>query len=134
MDAWSPEGYRHFALAVSISILLAELLESIVDLFPGNRINFITYNAWGFICLNTSVILGRKLVSRKNMWFLNGFLTSAVILLACAALFADPHWAYIIVYGTELVITVLVANHIRKFEPPKQFIELAKLRSQTELN
>ena len=134
MDAWSPEGYRHFALALSISILLAELMESIVDLFPGKQINFITYNAWGFICLNISVILGKTLVSRKNMWFLNGFITSTVILLACAALFADPHWAYTIVYAAELIITILVANHIRTFQPPKQFIELAKLRTQQTEN
>ena len=128
MDAWSPEGYRHFCLAVSISILLAELIESIVDLFPGNQINFIAYNAWGFICLNLTVILGRKLTSRKNMWFLNGFLTSAVILLGCAALFADEHWAYSIVYGVELLMTIIVANYVRQYEPPQKFVELAKMR------
>jgi CHASE2 domain-containing sensor protein len=132
MDAWSPEGYRHFALAISISILLAELMESVVDLFPGKAVNFVTYNAWGFICLNVSVMVGKSLNSRKNMWFLNGFITSAVILLACAALFAESHWVYTVVYSVELLITVLIANHIRKYEPPKPFIELAKLRSQQE--
>ena len=49
MDAWSPREYMHFALAVSMSILLAELLESIVNLFPGNTVNFVAYNAWGFV-------------------------------------------------------------------------------------
>jgi Mg/Co/Ni transporter MgtE len=67
------------------------------------------------------------------MWFLNGFITSAVILLACAALFAESHWVYTVVYSVELLITVLVANYVRKYEPPKQFIELAKLRSQQEI-
>lgn len=130
MDAWSPEGYRHFALAVSISILLAELMESVVDLFPGKTVNFITYNAWGFLCLNVSVLLGKKLQSRKNMWFLNGFITSAVILLGCAALFAEPHWAYVVIYSVELLFTVMVANYIRTYEAPEQFLELSKLRSQ----
>ena len=133
MDAWSPEGYRHFCLALSISILLAEVIESVVDLFPGKQINFIAYNAWGFVCLNLSVILGKRLQSRKNMWFLNGFLTSAVILLACAALFAEEHWAYTIVYSVELVLTIIVANHIRKYEPPERFVELAKMRVDQEL-
>jgi CHASE2 domain-containing sensor protein len=130
MDAWSPEGYRHFCLAVSISILLAELIKSIVDLFPGNRINFVAYNAWGFICLNLTVILGTKLTSRKNMWFLNGFITSAVILLGYAAMFADQHWAYTVVYGAELIITIIVANYVRQYEPPQKFVELAKMRNQ----
>ena len=105
----------------------------VVDLFPGKQINFIAYNAWGFVCLNLSVILGKRLQSRKNMWFLNGFLTSAVILLACAALFAEEHWAYTIVYSVELVLTIIVANHIRKYEPPERFVELAKMRVDQEL-
>ena len=63
------------------------------------------------------------------MWFLNGFLTSAVILLGCAALFADEHWAYSIVYGVELLITIIVANYVRQYEPPQKFVELAKIRS-----
>lgn len=130
MDAWSPHGYMHFALAVSMSILVAELLESIVELYPGRTINFITYNAWGFLCLNACVIIGKRMKSKKNMWFLNGFLTSAVILLGCAALFADPHWIYTVVYAVELVITLVVANHIRTYESPAAFIELSKLRSQ----
>ena len=50
MDAWSPEGYRHFCLAVSISVLLAEFVKSVVDLFPGTRVNFVVYNAWGVLC------------------------------------------------------------------------------------
>lgn len=129
MDAWSPAGYRHFCLALSISILIAETIESIVDLFPGKQINFAVYNAWGFVVLNTSVILGKKLTSKKNMWCLNGFLTSSVILLACAALFAEQHWAYVVVYSCELVITIIVANHIRKYEPPQKFVELSKMRS-----
>ena len=129
MDAWSPEGYRHFCLTLSISILVAEVMESIVDLFPGNTINFVCYNAWGFICLNASVILGKRLHSRKNMWFLNGFLTSAVILLACAAFFAEEHWAYVLIYSVELIITIAVANHIRKYEPPERFVELSKMRA-----
>lgn len=133
MDAWSPEGYRHFCLALSISILLAEVIESVVDLFPGKQINFIAYNAWGFICLNLAVVLGKRLTSRKNMWFLNGFLTSAVILLASAAFFAEEHWAYTIVYSVELCVTVLVANHIRKYEPPERFVELAKMRSAQDI-
>ena len=131
MDAWSPEGYRHFCLALSISILLAELIESIVDLFPGDQINFIAYNTWGFTCLNLTVILGKFLKSRKNMWFLNGFLTSAVILLACAALFAEKHWAYSIIYAVELLITIGIANHIRTYEPPQKFVELAKMRAES---
>lgn len=132
MDAWSPEGYRHFALAISISILLAELLESVVDLFPGKTVNFVTYNAWGFLCLNVSVLLGKRLRSRKSMWFLNGFITSAVILLGCAALFAEPHWGYVVVYSVELLLTIVVANHIRSYEAPKPFIELAKMRSEQD--
>lgn len=131
MDAWSPEGYRHFCLALCIGILLAEVMESIVDLFPGKQINFAVYNAWGFICLNATVIIGKRLTSKKSHWFLNGFLTSAVILLACAAFFAEQHWAYTIVYSVELVITLLVANHIRKYEPPQKFVELSKMRAET---
>ena len=130
MDAFSPEGYRHFCLALCTSILIAETIESIVDLFPGNQINFAVYNAWGFLCLNATVILGKRLTSKKSHWFLNGFLTSAVILLACAALFAEQHWAYTIVYSVELLITLAVANHIRKYEPPQKFVELSKMRSQ----
>ena len=133
MDAWSPEGYRHFCLAISISILLAELIESVVDLFPGKQINFIAYNAWGFICLNLTVILGKKLTSRKSMWFLNGFLTSAVVLLACAALFAEQHWAYTIVYAVELILTIIIANHIRTYEHPQTFVELAKMRGDATI-
>jgi len=129
MDAWSPAGYRHFCLALSISILIAETIESIVDLFPGKQINFVTYNVYGFLVLNGSVILGKKLTSKKNMWCLNGFLTSSVILLACAALFAEHHWAYVVVYSCELVITIIVANHIRKYEAPQKFVELSKMRS-----
>lgn len=130
MDAWSPEGYRHFCLALSISILIAETIESVVDLFPGNQINFAVYNAWGFLVLNLSVILGKKLTSKKSHWFVNGFLTSAVFLLACAAFFAEQHWAYVVVYSVELVITMFVANHIRKYESPQKFVELSKMRSQ----
>ncbi|HAB39969.1 MAG TPA: hypothetical protein DCE52_18550 [Rhodobacteraceae bacterium] len=129
MDAWSPAGYQHFCLALSVSILIAETIESIVDLFPGEQINFVAYNAWGFLVLNTSVMLGKRIRSKKNMWCLNGFLTSAVILLGCAALFAEQHWAYTIVYSVELVITLLVANHIRKYEPPQKFVELSKMRA-----
>ena len=119
MDAFSPEGYRHFCLALSISVLIAELLESIVDLFPDKRINFICYNSWGFLVLNGCALVGKRLTSKKSHWFLNGFLTSAVILLACAALFAEQHWAYIVIYSVELVVTLAVANHIRKYEPPR---------------
>ena len=129
MDATSPKGYQHFCLALSVSILIAETIESVVDLFPGNQIDFAVYNAWGFLVLNTSVLVGKRLHSKKSYWFLNGFLTSAVILLGCAALFADHHWAYTIVYSTELIITLLVANHIRKYEPPQKFVELSKMRS-----
>jgi CHASE2 domain-containing sensor protein len=132
MEAFSPKGYQHFCLALGISLLIAETIESIVDLFPGRQINFAVYNAWGFIVLNTSVILGKKLNSKKNYWFLNGFLTSAVILLGCAGLFAEQHWAYTIVYSVELIITLLVANHIRKYEPPQKFVELSKMRSRQE--
>ena len=129
MDAFSPKGYQHFCLALSVSILIAETIESIVDLFPGQRINFVTYNVYGFLVLNATVILGKKLNSKKNMWFFNGFITSAVILLGCAALFAEQHWAYTIVYSVELIITLLVANHIRKYESPQKFVELSKMRS-----
>lgn len=129
MDACSPQGYMHFCLAVSISILIAETIESVVDLFPGKQINFLVYNAWGILVLNSSVLFGKRLTSKKNYWFLNGFLTSAVFLLACAAFFAEKHWAYTIVYSVELVITVIVANHIRKYEPPQKFVELSRMRA-----
>jgi hypothetical protein len=129
MDAFSPKGYQHFCLALSISILIAESIESIVDLFPGKQINFAVYNVYGFLVLNATVILGKRIKSKKGFWFLNGFLTSAVILLGCAALFAEPHWAYTIIYSVELIITLLVANHIRKYEPPQKFVELSKMRA-----
>ena len=132
MDAFSPKGYQHFCLALSVSILIAETIESIVDLFPGKQVNFAAYNVYGFLVLNATVILGKKLNSKKNYWFFNGFITSAVILLGCAALFAEPHWAYTIVYSVELLITLLVANHIRKYEPPQKFVELSKMRSRQE--
>ena len=73
MDACSPQGYLHFCLAVSISILIAETIESVVDLFPGKQINFLVYNAWGILVLNSSVLFGKRLTSKKNYWFLNGF-------------------------------------------------------------
>ena len=132
MDAFSPKGYQHFCLALSVSILIAETIESVVDLFPGKQVNFAVYNAWGFLVLNATVIWGKKINSKKNYWFLNGFLTSAVILLGCAALFAEQHWAYTIIYSVELIITLLVANHIRKYEPPQKFVELSKMRSRQE--
>jgi hypothetical protein len=129
MNAWSPVGYRHFCLALSISVLIAETIESIVDLLPGKQVNFAVYNGYGFFVLNASVMYGKRLSSKKNNWFLNGFLTSAIILLACAAFFAEQHWAYVVVYSFELVITLLVANHIRNYEAPDKFVELSKLRS-----
>lgn len=130
MNAFSAEGYQHFVLALSVSILIAETIESVVDLFPGKQVNFAVYNAYGFLVLNTSVMLGKRLHSRKNYWFLNGFLTSGIILLACAAFFAEQHWAYTIVYSAELLITLAVANHIRKYEQPEKFVELSKMRSE----
>lgn len=131
MNAFSPEGYRHFCLALSISILIAEVIESVVDLFPGKQINFVVYNSWGFIVLNACVIYGKGVNSKKTNWFLNGFLTSAVALLAFAAFFSEQHWAYVAIYSVELIITLVVANHIRTYESPQKFVELSKLRAET---
>ena len=52
MDALSPKGYQHFCLALSVSILIAEVIESVVDLLPGKQVNFAVYNAWGFIAVS----------------------------------------------------------------------------------
>ena len=130
MDAWSPEGYRHFCLALSISVLLAEFVKSVVDLFPGTRVNFVVYNAWGVLCVNLAACVGKRLQSRKNMWFLNGFLTSGIILLVYSALFSEAHWVFSVVYGVELVLTLAVANYLRRYESPERFVELARARGQ----
>jgi hypothetical protein len=130
MDAWSPEGYRHFCLALSVSFLLCEFVKSVVDLVPGLMVNFAVYNAWGFVCLNACVLVGKHVASRKSMWFLNGFVTSAVLLLAYSAAFTEEHWVYCVIYGLEFAFTMVVANHVRTYESPDKFIELANMRGR----
>tara|TARA_B100001142_G_C14260043_1_gene626652 strand:+ start:613 stop:834 length:222 start_codon:yes stop_codon:yes gene_type:complete len=34
-----------------------------------------------------------------------------------------------VIYGTELVVTLLVSNHVRKFEHPRNYQDLAKFRN-----
>ena len=50
-------------MAVAISVLTVESIKSVVDLVPGQLINFVVYNAYGFICFNVCLFLG---VQRKG--------------------------------------------------------------------
>ena len=131
LSAWSPNGFRFFCMALSLSVLIVELLKSIVDLVPGEMVNFIVYNAYGFAMFNICLYIGRSVLKRKLMWFLNGFLASAVFLLWYASLFNPGDIAYLpAVYSVELMITACVANSVRQFEHPKNYEDLARFRNE----
>ena len=131
LSAWSPNGFRFFCMALALSVLIVELLKSIVDLVPGEMVNFIVYNAYGFTMFNICLYTGRSVLKRKLMWFLNGFLASAVFLLWYASLFNPGDLSYLpAVYSVELLITAYVANSVRRFEHPKHYEDLARFRSE----
>jgi len=129
LSAWSPNGFRFFCMAVAISVLTVESIKSIVDLVPGQLINFVVYNAYGFICFNVCLFFGRRLHSRKSMWFINGFLCSAVFMLWYASSFDTGNNNVLpAIYVVELIVTLVTSNAVRQYEHPRSFENLAKFR------
>lgn len=130
LTAWSPDGFRFFCMSVALSVLTVEAIKSIVDLFPGELVNFVVYNAYGFVCFNLCLYFGRKIYSRKTMWLINGVLCSSVFMLWYASLFDMGDQTLLpAVYFVELLVTLLVSNNVRKYEHPKKYEDLAKFRS-----
>jgi len=103
-----------------------------VDLIPGEMVNFIVYNAYGFICFVICLWCGRTIRSRKTMWFVNGFMTSSVFMLWYATQFYVEMWIYPVVYFVELIVVLLISNRVRTYENPKTFVELAQLRNTSK--
>jgi hypothetical protein len=130
LTAWSPNGFRFFCMSAAVSVLTVETIKSIVDLVPGELVNFVVYNTYGFICFNVCLYLGRKIYSMKFMWFINGFLCSSVFMLWYASLFDMGDQDLLpVVYGVELVVTLCVSNCVRKYEHPRHYEDLAKFRA-----
>lgn len=131
LSAWSPDGFRFFCLAVALSVLTVEMIKSVVDLVPGELVNFIVYNSYGFLVFNICLYCGRTVYHRKFMWFLNGFLCSAVFMLWYASQFnMGKQSALPAVYGVELLVTIIIGTIVRKYEHPKHYEDLAKFRAQ----
>ena len=117
-------------MSAAVSVLTVETIKSIVDLVPGELVNFVVYNTYGFICFNVCLYLGRKIYSMKFMWFINGFLCSSVFMLWYASLFDMGDQDLLpVVYGVELVVTLCVSNCVRKYEHPRHYEDLAKFRA-----
>jgi len=129
LSAWSPDGFRFFCMAVALSVLTVETIKSVVDLVPGELVNFIVYNTYGFFCFNVCLFVGRDIFSHKTMWLINGVLCSSVFMLWYASLFDMGKQDLLpVIYGTELVVTLLVSNSVRKYEHPRKYEDLAKFR------
>lgn len=130
LSAWSPNGFRFFCMALAVSVLTVETIKSVVDLIPGELVNFVVYNAYGFICFNCCLYMGRSIFSRKMMWFINGFLASAVFMLWYASQFDTGDQTLLpIVYTIELIATIVISNIVRQYEHPRDYEDLAKFRS-----
>lgn len=129
LSAWSPNGFRFFCMSSAMSILLVEILKGCVDLIPGEMVNFVVYNVYGFVCFCTCLWCGRTIKSRKTMWFVNGFMTSSVFMLWYATQFYVDQWIYPVVYFVELLVVLLISNKVRTYEHPDSFVELSKLRN-----
>jgi len=130
LTAWSPDGFRFFCMSVALSVLTVESIKSVVDLFPGEVVNFVVYNSYGFICFNLCLYFGRKIYSRKTMWLINGVLCSSVFMLWYASLFDMGDQDLLpAVYFVELLVTLLISNIVRKYEHPRKYEDLAKFRS-----
>lgn len=129
LSAWSPDGFRFFCMSVALSVLTVETIKSVVDLVPGEVVNFIVYNGYGFICFNACLFFGRKLYSRKTMWMINGVLCSSVFLLWYASLFNMGHQTLLpVLYVCELLVTLIISNIVRQYEHPQKYEDLAKFR------
>lgn len=130
LSAWSPDGFRFFCAAIALSILIVELIKSIVDLVPGEIVNFIVYNVYGFVVFNTCLYCGRTVYHRKIIWFINGLLTSSVFMLWYASLFETGRAEVLpAVYAVELGCTACILFKVRHYEHPKQYEDLAKFRN-----
>jgi hypothetical protein len=129
LAAWSPDGFRFFCMAGALSILTVESIKSVVDLVPGELVNFVVYNTYGFLCFNLCLFVGRRIYSYKTMWLINGLLCSSVFMLWYASLFNMGNQKLLpAIYVVELSMTLVVSNIVRKYEHPRKYEDLAKFR------
>lgn len=128
LSAWSPDGFRHAAAAVGVSIMTVEWIKSIVDFFTDNTVHFIVYNSCGFILLCLCLWFGKNMLHKKSMWFINGALIASLFMIWYASQYTIDERALPPIYTVELIIVLWLCNVIRKYENPQQLVELVRPR------